>query len=215
MGRPWPWAMPLGMSRCHDIRADSRLARRSTQSQTPPPTHMAVAVRRRVLALPRLIADILGDAGGAARAQTGAHGSTDITDCAATAAAAAASSAARQSPSRSSQWRAAGPAPSTADPAAPVVVRGWVRSHRALKTMSFLALSDGSCQESLQVVWQQAELPVAALGSSGTLRTGTAVQVTGSLVPSSGKQAIELHATGIEVSVCVGLHGVCLAQDLL
>ena len=79
-----------------------------------------------------------------------------------------------------------------------VTVRGWLRTTRHSKGVSFLELSDGSCFAGLQVVAEPAlpnyESEVAALG------TGCAVSITGEVVDSPGKgQRFELRATRVEV----------------
>jgi asparaginyl-tRNA synthetase len=74
-----------------------------------------------------------------------------------------------------------------------VVVRGWLRTARHAKGVSFLEVSDGSCFAGLQVV-ADPELPnfeaeVRKLG------TGCAVEARGGLVESPGKgQRVELQA---------------------
>jgi asparaginyl-tRNA synthetase len=79
-----------------------------------------------------------------------------------------------------------------------VTVRGWLRTTRHSKGLSFLELSDGSCFAGLQVVAESAlpnyESEVAALG------TGCAVSITGEIVDSPGKgQRYELRATRVEL----------------
>ncbi|KAA0151333.1 hypothetical protein FNF28_07138 [Cafeteria roenbergensis] len=68
---------------------------------------------------------------------------------------------------------------------APVTVRGWVRSVRRQKKWSFLSLSDGSCAETLQVVFP------GRVDASVT--TGSAVAVTGSLQQHMRLPEKELH----------------------
>jgi asparaginyl-tRNA synthetase len=79
-----------------------------------------------------------------------------------------------------------------------VTVRGWLRTTRHSKGVSFLEVSDGSCFAGLQVVADPSlanyEREVAALG------TGCAVSITGDVVDSPGKgQRYELRATRVEV----------------
>jgi len=75
-----------------------------------------------------------------------------------------------------------------------VIVMGWVRTFR---NNQFIALTDGSCNQNLQVV--------AALGllDDETLKritTGASLKVIGDLVPSLGKgQKVELKAKAIEI----------------
>ncbi len=78
-------------------------------------------------------------------------------------------------------------------------VRGWVRTKREQKSFAFLELNDGSSLASLQIVLEPAlpgyEASLARLG------TGAAAIVTGTLVPSPGKnQRIEMRATALEVA---------------
>ena len=79
-----------------------------------------------------------------------------------------------------------------------VEVRGWLRTARHAKGVSFLDLSDGSCFSGIQVV-AAPELPnfeseVRELG------TGCAVRVEGELVESLGKgQSFEIRASVVEV----------------
>ncbi len=79
-----------------------------------------------------------------------------------------------------------------------VTLRGWVRTARHSKGVSFLEVSDGSCFAGLQVV------AAPELENFETelrhLQTGCAVSATGKLVDSPGKgQRFELQAGRIEV----------------
>src|SRR5512147_2376036 len=79
-----------------------------------------------------------------------------------------------------------------------VVVAGWVRTRRDSKGgFSFLALNDGSCFGSLQVV---APATLANYEDVLTLSIGGSAVVTGKLVesPAAG-QPIEVHASSIEI----------------
>jgi asparaginyl-tRNA synthetase len=81
---------------------------------------------------------------------------------------------------------------------APARVRGWVRTARHSKEVSFLELSDGSCLAGLQVVAERAlpnyEDEVRSIG------TGWALEVEGELVDSPGRgQRFELRARRVEV----------------
>ena len=79
-----------------------------------------------------------------------------------------------------------------------VTLRGWVRTARHSKGVSFLEISDGSCFAGLQVVASpELENFEAELRH---LQTGGAVSVTGEVVDSPGKgQRFELQARRIEV----------------
>jgi asparaginyl-tRNA synthetase len=79
-----------------------------------------------------------------------------------------------------------------------VSVRGWVRTARHSKGVSFLELSDGSCFAGLQIVVEPSlenyETEVRAI------QTGCAVSATGELVDSPGKgQRFEVHAARVEL----------------
>ena len=78
-------------------------------------------------------------------------------------------------------------------------VNGWVRTRRDSKAgFSFLALSDGSCFDTIQVVAPNA-LPNYT-SEVLQITTGCAVRCTGKLVRSQGKgQAIEMQADKVEV----------------
>jgi len=76
----------------------------------------------------------------------------------------------------------------------PAGVRGWLRTARHSKEVSFLDVTDGSCLAGLQVVAGR-ELANYA-GEIAKLDTGCAIEAEGELVASQGKgQALELRAT--------------------
>jgi asparaginyl-tRNA synthetase len=84
-----------------------------------------------------------------------------------------------------------------------VSVRGWLRTARHSKNVSFLEVSDGSCFAGLQVVagpeCEGFEHEVRELA------TGCAVEATGELVESPGKgQRFEIHATRVRLVGGVG-----------
>ncbi len=75
-----------------------------------------------------------------------------------------------------------------------VSVAGWVRTFR---NNQFAALSDGSCQKTLQVVVDRDQLSEQVLKR---ITTGAAIKATGELVESQGRgQSVELKATQVEV----------------
>ena len=80
-----------------------------------------------------------------------------------------------------------------------ITVQGWVRTRRDSKAgLSFIALHDGSCFESLQVI-APADLPNYP-SEVVHLTAGCALRASGELVASSGKgQSIELRAERLEV----------------
>jgi len=79
-----------------------------------------------------------------------------------------------------------------------VKIQGWVRTKRELKDFTFAEVNDGSSLANLQVVINP-DLP-HYLEVIRQLNTGTSVEVTGTLVPSPGKnQRIELRAASVTV----------------
>ncbi|MFN7551535.1 MAG: asparagine--tRNA ligase [Pseudomonadota bacterium] len=80
-----------------------------------------------------------------------------------------------------------------------VEVRGWVRTRRDSKAgMSFVNLSDGSCQAVIQIV-APATLPNYESGVKH-LSAGCSVVARGELAPSQGKgQAFEIQASAVDV----------------
>ncbi len=80
-----------------------------------------------------------------------------------------------------------------------VCVQGWVRTRRDSKAgMSFVAINDGSCFDSIQAV-VDADLPNYQ-SDVLQLTAGCSVAISGKLVESQGKgQSLEIQASGIEV----------------
>ena len=76
-------------------------------------------------------------------------------------------------------------------------VKGWVRTRRGNKQVSFIALNDGSTIHNLQVVVDVPNFDEAMLKR---ITTGASISVNGKLNPSQGSgQNVELLATTIEV----------------
>ena len=76
-------------------------------------------------------------------------------------------------------------------------VRGWVRSRRGNKNVSFIALNDGSTIKNIQIVVDLAVFPEAQLKP---VTTGSCISATGHLVASQGSgQAVEIQLTELEV----------------
>ncbi|RLD43755.1 MAG: asparagine--tRNA ligase [Bacteroidetes bacterium] len=99
-----------------------------------------------------------------------------------------------------------------------VNVKGWVRTKRGSKNVSFIALNDGSTIKNVQVVVDHLVIgksmfgvpkSTKVLGSKdfaqinellGNINTGTALSVTGDLVESpGGHQKVEVYPTNIEI----------------
>ncbi|RYZ48100.1 MAG: asparagine--tRNA ligase, partial [Sphingobacteriales bacterium] len=78
-----------------------------------------------------------------------------------------------------------------------VLVKGWVRTKRGNKFVSFIAVNDGSTINNIQVVADAEKFPEESLKD---VSTGACVAITGTLVESQGKgQRVEIHAENIEV----------------
>ncbi|MCI5056068.1 MAG: asparagine--tRNA ligase [Flavobacteriales bacterium] len=84
-----------------------------------------------------------------------------------------------------------------ADEGNKVNVKGWIRTNRGSKNVSFIALNDGSTIKNLQVVVDNDKFSEDLVKRLGT---GACVSFTGDLVASQGSgQAVELLAETIEV----------------
>lgn len=84
-----------------------------------------------------------------------------------------------------------------ADFGAEINVKGWVRTRRGNKNVSFIALNDGSVVHNIQIVADIANFGEEYLKP---ITTGACISVTGVLVESMGKgQSVEIHATKIEI----------------
>lgn len=80
---------------------------------------------------------------------------------------------------------------------AEVLVKGWVRTRRGSKAVSFIALNDGSTIKNVQVV---ADLDKFDEELMKQITTGACISVNGTIVESIGSgQAVEVHATNIEL----------------
>ncbi len=76
-------------------------------------------------------------------------------------------------------------------------VMGWVRSKRGNKNVAFLAINDGSCVASLQVVIDPNKVDEDTLRD---ITTGASVAVKGILVTSpGGQQGVELQAESVKL----------------
>ena len=78
-----------------------------------------------------------------------------------------------------------------------ICVKGWVRTKRGNKNVSFIALNDGGCMQNLQVVAEASNFEEELIKR---ITTGACLRVNGILSPSQGKgQSIELKATEIQI----------------
>ncbi len=76
-------------------------------------------------------------------------------------------------------------------------VKGWVRSRRGNKNVSFIALNDGSTIKNIQIVVDLSTYPEENLKP---VTTGSCISATGHLVASQGSgQAVEIQLTELEV----------------
>ncbi len=79
-----------------------------------------------------------------------------------------------------------------------VTVKGWVRNNRAQKEFGFIDLSDGSCFESTQVVYEDAKL--SNFKDVQKIRVGSAIAIKGIvLLTPESKQPFEIKATEVEL----------------
>ncbi len=84
------------------------------------------------------------------------------------------------------------------------VVEGWVRTHREIKDVHFIALNDGSIIHNIQIVANAQSFDEQVLKK---ITTGSCLRVLGTLVPSEGKgQKVEIQAKEILI------HGTCDAE---
>lgn len=78
-----------------------------------------------------------------------------------------------------------------------VSVKGWVRTHRGNKHVSFIALNDGSTINNIQIVADTDKFDEEFLK---TISTGACIHVTGEYTESQGKgQKGEIQASNIEI----------------
>jgi asparaginyl-tRNA synthetase len=78
-----------------------------------------------------------------------------------------------------------------------VLVKGWVRTKRGGKGITFIAVNDGSIIHNIQIVIDSANFGENKLKQ---ITTGSCIGVTGKLVRSVGKdQSVEIHAGDIEI----------------
>lgn len=82
-------------------------------------------------------------------------------------------------------------------PGKSVLVKGWVRTKRGNKNISFVALNDGSTINNIQIVF---DMNIFSEESLKPVTTGACIAVTGELTASQGSaQAVEIQAKEIEI----------------
>jgi asparaginyl-tRNA synthetase len=78
-----------------------------------------------------------------------------------------------------------------------VLVKGWVRTRRGNKNISFIALNDGSTIKNIQIVAENSNFDESLLKD---ITTGACIAVTGKLIRSQGQgQSVEIAASQIEI----------------
>ena len=78
-----------------------------------------------------------------------------------------------------------------------ISVKGWVRTSRGSKNVSFIALNDGSTINNLQIVAEKTDFNEELVKQ---ITTGACISIKGKLVASKGAgQAVEILATSIEI----------------
>ena len=75
-----------------------------------------------------------------------------------------------------------------------VKVEGWIRNNRSQKSFGFIDFFDGTCFESLQVIYDN---ELSDFDSLTHLHVGASIEAEGTLVESNGKQKMELKASKI------------------
>ena len=82
-------------------------------------------------------------------------------------------------------------------PGTVLTLKGWVKTKRGSKNVNFIALNDGSCFDSIQVV---ADIEKIGEDLLKRISTGACLAVTGTLVESPGAgQNVEMQAAQIEI----------------
>jgi asparaginyl-tRNA synthetase len=83
------------------------------------------------------------------------------------------------------------------EPAADLLVAGWIRTRRDSKTFSFLELNDGTCLGNLQII---ADAGIPGYEDMPKINTGASVEVRGTLIPSpAAGQQWEMQAASIRL----------------
>lgn len=77
-----------------------------------------------------------------------------------------------------------------------ITIEGWIRNNRDQKSFGFIDFSDGTCQEHLQIVYDE---KINNFYEVCKYLVGCAIKATGTIVESKGNQSYEMHATSIEL----------------
>ena len=77
-----------------------------------------------------------------------------------------------------------------------VILKGWVRNHRKQKEFGFIEFSDGTCFKHIQIVYEK---ETSNWEEILKINNGSAIEVSGKVVSSTGKQDFEINATNIKL----------------
>ena len=77
-----------------------------------------------------------------------------------------------------------------------VVLEGWIKNNRDSKSFGFIDFSDGTCQEHIQVFYDET---LNNFNDVTHFLTGCSIKVVGEVVKSKGNQDYEIQATKIEL----------------
>ena len=77
-----------------------------------------------------------------------------------------------------------------------VTISGWIRNHRKSSNFAFIVLSDGTTINTLQVVY---DTSLSNYEEINKVLVGSSLEVTGTIVESSGNQDFELKAESIKI----------------
>ena len=79
-----------------------------------------------------------------------------------------------------------------------ITVCGWVKNKRVSKTLGFMSINDGSCFDTLQVVFEDGK--ISNFAQIDKLNIGAAVCVSGTLILTpQAAQPFEIHAASVEI----------------
>ena len=93
-----------------------------------------------------------------------------------------------------------------------VTVRGWIRNHRKQKNMGFIELYDGSCFQSLQLVYTTEG---DKDGRLKTLHNGSCIEAAGTVQQGFQKELIELDLSMLHCWETVPRTIPCSPKDIL
>jgi asparaginyl-tRNA synthetase len=77
-----------------------------------------------------------------------------------------------------------------------VTLSGWIKNHRKQKDFGFIDFTDGTCFKSLQVVYDK---KLSDFDKIQEMFIGSAIEVSGKIITSSGEQEIEMQAEYIKL----------------